>query len=361
MAILKFYRGVEASYSSSTHADGIYFCTDTHKILINGEQYGGTSEKTVKDVALQEADPVSQKEAGLLITYTDTTTSLIKLSELEGVYTSGIENAELEMPSAVGGISKGTTVGDLNGKTINQMFDDLLFPTVNPTYVAPSASISFSGYATLQKVGSAGPTADNFTTGYNPGAINVNGVKQANRGGALKEGESFIFVNNTPSLTELPATLALGNTTFKYRAAYEGGPQPKDNKGNNYGSPLAAGTVDSNTITVNGTHPWFASTATAGTLTEQALLTWNNSAGSMTTPEFTLPAHSATAKQMFKVPRKATNLKMYSSVSQSFQDVGLSAWTESSATESTNGVETTYYTYTYNGADRGSVKLKVTF
>lgn len=353
MAVLKFYRGLEAKYSSVTHADGIYFCTDSHKIMLNGEQYGGSSSKTVEDVTLSEST--------LTIHYTDTSSEELDLSVLGGTYTSEIEDTELEMPNAVGGISKGTTVGDLNGKTINQMFDDLLFPTVNPTYVAPTASIAFASYATLQKVGSTGPTEDNFTTGYNAGAINVNGVKQADRGGALKEGESFIYVNNTPSETTLPVKLALGNTTFKYRASYEAGPQPKDNKGNNFETPLAAGTVDSSAITVNGTHPWFASTATAGALTEQALLTWNTQAGQMTTPRFTLQPHSAAAKQIMKFPRKLTQLQMLNTVSQQMEVVSFSDWAESSASESTNGVETTYYTYTYSGSDRGSVTLIAKF
>ena len=353
MAVLKFYRGIEASYNAGTHADGIYFCTDTGKIMLNGKQYGGSSAKTVADVTLEESK--------LKITYTDSSSEKLDLSVLGGTYTSEIEDTKLEMPSAVGGISKGTTVGDLNGKTINQMFDDLLFPTVNPTYVAPSASIAFKSYKTLQKVGSTGPTEDNFTTGYNAGAINVNEVKQADRGGALKEGESFIYVNNTPSSTELPATLALGNTTFKYRASYEAGPQPKDNKGNNYGSPLAAGTTDSSAITVNGTHPYYASTATAGQLTEQPLLTWNDSAGQMTTPRFVLQPHSAAAKQMMKFPRKLTQLQMLNTVSQQMEVVSFSDWDESSASESTNSVETTYYTYTYSGSDRGSVTLIAKF
>ena len=353
MAVLKFYRGLEARYSSVTHADGIYFCTDTHKIMLNGEQYGGSSSKTVEDVTLSGST--------LTIHYTDASSEELDLSVLGGTYTSEIEDTDLEMPSKVGGIEAGTTVGDLNGKTINQMFDDLLFPTVNPTYVAPSASIAFSSYATLQKVGSAGPTEDNFTTGYNPGAINVNEVKQANRGGTLKEAESFIYVNNTPSSTELPATLALGNTTFKYRASYEAGPQPKDNKGNNYGTPLAAGTVDSSAITVNGTHPYYASTATAGTLTEQPLLTWNAASGQMTTPRFVLQPHSATAKQMMKFPRKLTQLQMLNTVSNQMEVISFSDWSESSATESTNGVETTYYTYEYSGSDRGSVTLIAKF
>ena len=352
MAVLKFYRGLEASYVQSTHTDGIYFCTDSGKIFMNGVQYGGSADKTVQDVTLDGNI--------LTILYTDESSENLDLSALK-TYTSEIEDTELEMPSKVGGIEAGTTVGDLNGKSINQMFDDLLFPTVNPTYVNPTASIAFSSYSTLQKVGSAGPVSSNFTTGYNPGAINVNGVKQANRGGALKEGESFIYVNGDAANKILPATLALGNTTFKYRASYEAGPQPKDNKGNNYGTPLAAGTVDSSAITVNGTHPWFASTATAGTLTEQALISWNASAGQMTTPRFTVQPHTAAAPQTIKFPRKLTQLQMLNTVSNQMEVISFSDWDETSATESTNGVETTYYTYTYGGSDRGSVTLIAKF
>lgn len=39
MAQVKFYRGPRASYVSSTHADGIYFATDTLEIVLNNEAY----------------------------------------------------------------------------------------------------------------------------------------------------------------------------------------------------------------------------------------------------------------------------------------------------------------------------------
>jgi hypothetical protein len=44
MAQVKFYRGVRANYSSVTHADGIYFATDTHVIIMNNVEYGVSSE-----------------------------------------------------------------------------------------------------------------------------------------------------------------------------------------------------------------------------------------------------------------------------------------------------------------------------
>jgi hypothetical protein len=47
----------------------------------------------------------------------------------------------LSMPTAVGGIAQGTTVSDLSGDTFVSLFNDLLFPTQNPTYAIPTISM----------------------------------------------------------------------------------------------------------------------------------------------------------------------------------------------------------------------------
>jgi hypothetical protein len=52
---------------------------------------------------------------------------------------------------------------------------------------------------------------------------------------------------------------------------------------------------------------------------------------------------------------------MYNTVAKAFETVALSDWTETSASESINGVSQTYYTYSYKGDARGSVKLIVKF
>lgn len=41
--MINFYRGLESSYKPSIHGDGIYFATDTLKILHNGKPYSGVS------------------------------------------------------------------------------------------------------------------------------------------------------------------------------------------------------------------------------------------------------------------------------------------------------------------------------
>lgn len=81
----------------------------------------------------------------------------------------------------------------------------------------------------------------------------------------------------------------------------------------------------------------------------------------MSTGEFTVMPHTAETPQMFKVPRVATLLQMYNTVAKAFETVSLSDWTKTEVEETVNGVKHTYYTYTYNGSNRGSVKLIVKF
>ena len=280
-------------------------------------------------------------------------------------YESNIEDKTLAMPNAVGGIAKGTTISALEGKTYNEMFDDLLFPTVNPTFTAPSASIAFKSYSSTQEVGATGPTASNFTVGYNAGAITLNGTKQANRGGAHDTANSFIYVNGSASNKTLPSKVTLGSTTFKYRAAFAAGPQPKNNKGGDYSTPLAAGTVDSSAVTLNGTYPWFASTSSATStnpVVKQSLVAWNATAGNMSTGQFTVQP-SGTLPQVFKLPRQIKTLQLKNALNGQMEDVANIAtdYTESTETINIGGTDVTYYVYTYKGSTRGSVTLLAKF
>lgn len=357
----KFFRGLYASYNLTTHGDGIYFATDKGIIKMNGVDYVGPqgSDKVVSNISL------TADGSAFTITYTDNSTTSITAAKSE--YESNIADKTLTMPNAVGGIAKGTKLSDVEGKTFNAIIDDLLFPTVNPTFTAPTASIAFKNYNSTQEVGATGPTSSNFTTGYSAGAITLSGTKQANRGGAQDAANSFIYVNGTATNKTLPSTVTLGNTTFKYRAAFAQGPQPKNNKGGDYSTPLAAGTVDSAAITLNGTYPWYASTVgvtTSSPVAKQTLVAWNATAGSMYTGDagFTLEA-SGTVPQVIKIPNSRTisNMEMYDTGAEKWKAVSLSVWTTSTENITVNGNSVAYTVYTYNDAARGQVKLRIKF
>lgn len=57
-------------------------------------------------------------------------------------YESALTDTSTNVPTAVGGIGTNNTVADLNGLTQNQMWDKLLFPTINPTGGGNSAGLS---------------------------------------------------------------------------------------------------------------------------------------------------------------------------------------------------------------------------
>ena len=358
MAQLKFYRGLKANYvAETTHKDGIYFATDTNEILMNGKAYTGAlaAGKVVTNVAL------SSDKSKLVITYSDTTTTEIEVGS--GKYTSAIEDKDLAMPNAVGGIAKGTKVSALEGQTYDYMWDELLFPTINPTFTALLQASHLRVIQLLKKLELLHLLLLTSTLVLIKGAITLNGTKQADRSGNLDADNSFIFVNGQESNTTLPTTVTLGNTTYTYKAAYLQGPQPKDNKGNNYSTPLAAGSVNSSAITLNGTYPWYASTSTASSGTpvvKQALIAWNTSTGAMTTPRFELQP-SGTLPQVFKLPRAVTQLQMLNTVSGNMEVIGLSDWTKTEEEITIGTTPVTYSVYTYNGSTRGSVTLIAKF
>lgn len=59
-------------------------------------------------------------------------------------------NPDLTMPEDVGGIESGTLVSDLTGYTIVQLFDELLFPTVQPTYTIPTINLTGAANSTVE-------------------------------------------------------------------------------------------------------------------------------------------------------------------------------------------------------------------
>ena len=276
-----------------------------------------------------------------------------------GTYESGL--SEGETVQDFGDIKAGTTVGDLRGRTYDQLFDAILFPTVNPTFAGPSASLALDG-ATLREAGAAAPSLADFAVTFSRGAITLLGVQQAYRSGAQNLAGSFLYIGGDAANRALPSSVALGETRYNYRAYYAAGPQPYDNKGKAYGSPLPAGYVDSNAVTVYGTLPWYATTAgaTAGNPVKQPLVRWSAAAGSMATPEFTL-LPTASSAQIISTPREITELYIKDETSGNFIKSDLSSFAMKQETKTINGVSRAYYTYTYTGAGRGAITLKIKF
>lgn len=344
------FSGLKASYKPAVdHLDKLYFATDTHELLVNGTSYsGGVSAVSIEGTTLK-------------ITMVDGSSKTVNLAEILK-YKSALTD-DIATVNALGGIPAGTTVAQLKNKTFSQLFDELIFPTVNPTFENPTASLSLKSTSTtpiIQEVGTTGasvPVAASFNTGYNAGAIKIAGVKKQNRGGALNSGSSFIYINNTPTNKTFPTEIPEGSITYKYRAAYAQGPQPLDSKGNNYQTPLPAGTVDSGAVMISGVYPYFTNKDNNEAFAKLALTIYNN----LSAVKFKAEGPN---KHIFKLPAKytLTKVELLNTLSGKYENYGIDKFTKTTENIEVQGKQVKYTVYTRNDAGfNGESTFNITF
>ena len=149
----------------------------------------------------------------------------------------------------VGGISKDTTFAE--GTALTDMWAYLLEPTLYPSYVAPSAALAYQ-FDSYYEVGATIP-ARTATVTYDAGAIVIGSTVQNHRGGAATQfavdttGADTDYNDTDPSSGTFSVPALTRSTKGQVKifgtVSFSEGPQPKDSKGNDYGTPLPAGTV----------------------------------------------------------------------------------------------------------------------
>lgn len=116
MALVKFYRGLYAKYSSTTHADGVYFATDKQLILMNGTEYGGVNmsqfEGFVKDVNVSGNTLTFKKDVNGV--WTDTSFDLVEAADVTNKVNEAI--AKLDVSDSVVQGSFVKSVSETDGK-----------------------------------------------------------------------------------------------------------------------------------------------------------------------------------------------------------------------------------------------------
>lgn len=338
--------------------------SNSNTVVITENYYQKQSTDLYQTASTTHSIPSATQSSAGVMTSADKTKldGLDEIIEQNLYYQSELDD-DLATLEDHGGLKTGATVAELKQKTLSQLFDEILFPTIYPTYQAPSASLrltSTSTTPTIQEVGTVGssvPTINSFTTSYNPGAINILNKKQANRGGALIPSSSFIYINGSSTNTTFPTVIPDGSITYRYRAAYEQGPQPKDSKGNDYGTPLAAGTVNSNIVTINGVYPYYTNKANNSAFAKLGLTTSS-----------TLSAQAFVAegpnKHAFKLPAKytLTKVEMLNTLSGKYENFGINRWDVTTEAIDVQGNPVEYKVYTRNDAGfNGECTFNITF
>lgn len=293
-------------------------------------------------------------------------------------YTTDLPDS-LVVPQTIGGINKGTKVSDLEGSTISQMFDNLLFPEVQPTIQAPSATIHFKDTFSsngVYEVGTTAPIAANFDTSFNRGTCTVVGQANKNRAGNLDSGNSFIYYGGDTSTKTLPAKVTLGTMQYNYHAAYAQGDTLVTSKGNKASvtpNPLLAGSVNSSNLTIFGTYPYYCNGQSASSSsgdsnfptsatpdTKLPLYKWTDT---LVGAKFASEAATGTRMQfMYSNRKKVTKVEFYNSISGKWETFDTSSYNAKSGTKtySVHGTNETYNILTTTGPLSGSVQYRFT-
>lgn len=293
-------------------------------------------------------------------------------------YTTDLPDS-LVVPQTIGGINEGTKVSDLEGSTISQMFDNLLFPEVQPTIQAPSATIHFKDTFSsngVYEVGTTAPIAANFNTSFNRGTCTVVGQANKNRAGNLNSGNSFIYYGGNTSTKTLPAKVTLGTMQYNYYAAYAQGDTLVTSKGNKASvtpNPLPTGSVNSSNLTIFGTYPYYCNGQSASSSsgdsnfptsatpdTKLPLYKWTDT---LVGAKFASEAATGTRMQfMYSNRKKVTKVEFYNSISGKWETFGTSNYNAKSdiKTYSVQGTNETYNILTTTGPLSGSVQYRFT-
>lgn len=316
MANIKFYRGLLSKYFpngtsaayDSKYKDAVYFATETASstsgtLYMNGIPYGDGVGSNLGDLNIvvdedTNTATIAGKDASKLLQYNKTT-----------------ESDDSATVTKIGGLAAGTTKKSLEGKSLSDIIDMILFEDAIPTssYVARPLSISAS--ATTVEAGSDLKSLT-YTVKMNQGTWTLNGKTIGNYYGPASIGSSSFYINGTPHaiitdntytsgtavptsattgqnimvhsyenvpvyLTETVPAVSGNNVLYLGNARIEQGDTVKTSKGNAVaGSPkVAIEDTSTASITISGKYHPFANTSSISSNGDKQTAIWLNSRG----------------------------------------------------------------------------------
>ena len=141
---------------------------------------------------------------------------LIKIAEADVVkYKSEAE--DYWRTCEVGGVKKDTEPEKFKDKTMSEMFDEILYPTLPPDITQPSVTLSYSG-STLIEVGTPLPTKEQFIYDCNRGSVSYeNANRDFHYAGESNYGELTMKPNSFGNTSQE------GSYSIVYKATFEEG------------------------------------------------------------------------------------------------------------------------------------------
>lgn len=259
----------------------------------------------------------------------------------------------------VGSLPSNTELSGLNALQALELI--LAKPELFPSLSVPTTSLSLSVGSTYIKVGTS-LSGLLLTGSLNRGYIDpyYGGdppYVQVPRSGQLinhrYSGYNIDTPIDTQSNVSLDFTMPFGACTWYLTSYYETGLQPLSSRGKNYDSALPAGSVTATPITIFGVYPFYATTQSISSYTEQSL----QANGSDIIVD--LVSEISPNKQTVKIPEVWGNIStiyMFNSVSNVWGTTNLFSTFDSETSEVINGIN--YRVFTHKGLLIGARRLK---
>lgn len=258
--------------------------------------------------------------------------------------------AEVTVTKDVGGITAGTVYPI--GTKYDDLWEALLSPTLYPTLVAPSATLTATGPKLLEK-GSTYETT--MTVEFNRGSITPAYGTNGYRAG---EAGSYSLNSGTAQSTNV-FVIQVSEAVTSYQASvnYGAGEQPKDSSGADYSDPLPAGNVASNIINYEFVYALWANTASISAVQKLDLVSVDAKLKA-----FSFPAATIANPEVFDVPATwtVTHVEVLNTLSNQWEDCS----TEFTITDVTHpdaaDTSISYKRYTCNlGYDMGPRQIRI--
>lgn len=262
--------------------------------------------------------------------------------------------AALEATETVGGIEAGTSYAA--GEDVEKVLRDLLNPLKNPSFTPPSASLAITTGSSLQERGST--AAITFTLTLNQGKIEPPYGTSGKRSGPATE---YSLNSSTPQSGNIfnVTDVDESNATFQGTVYYAEGEQPKDSHGQNFETPLIAGSVNSNTINIEFVDAIWSNAADITTIAKEPLIS-----KTAKSKQFVFPPCTAANPEVFDMPASwnVQKIEVLSELSGKFEDCSSEFPYTATTHPDASGANVNYNRYTDNrGYASGSRTIKVTW
>jgi hypothetical protein len=287
--------------------------------------------------------------------------------DLTDIYFSNSET----VPVTVGGIQAGLSFSE--PKSMQQMWDLLLYPELNPSLINPFSTFT-SNVTGFREIGSIVDIT--FNSAFNRGSINP----QYQSDEPFRSGLPVSYQFNGSGISGTYNSILLTDTrivsgyevlngiqTWQGRVNYDEGVQPKTNKGNDFDIPLPTGFTSFISRTITGVYPFFATSADITVLLKQPLVAHNSQFF-----QFDLQADSGVNKQTFEIPTvfsNITGIQQFNNISNQWDwlggdestslDILNTQFTKTNINKTINSYQILYSRYVYNGPIIGFRQIRL--